>query len=146
MKRFASIILIFAALLSGAVTKLSASDTEVSTAATSEPFTTSLMEGTIGNYKICMKLTFNDNNHSVSGWYYYKSKGSKNKISLSGHFSGEYIFGVCNLTLTEKVKGKVTGTFTGEFNAGNWTMGAEGTWRSPNGKTLKWSVDGGGLQ
>lgn len=104
-------------------------------------FSSPEMDGTIGSSDICMKLNFNESNHTVSGWYYYVSKGSNNKITLSGTYDGNPMFG--DLRLEEKVNGKVTGTFTGEYNFGNMTVSAYGDWKSPDGKTLVWDVNAG---
>ena len=108
---------------------------------------TSLMEGTVGKYKIKMKLWRNLDNGTVTGWYYYTSKGAKNKIQLSGKMSPKGNEGLwdCNIVLTEKVNGKVTGTFDGYFNYGQMTgEGFSGSWSSPKGTRLNFSVYGGG--
>ena len=99
------------------------------------------MEGAVGKYKIVMSLKLNTSTGKVSGWYYYKSKGPKNKIQLSGTIKGEPI-DMAQVLLTEKVNGQVTGNFDGEFwisAVGN--MGYSGTWISPKGNTLEFEVD-----
>lgn len=132
MKRVFAIFMVLGALLiSGGVAVKAQGDT----------FSTPELEGTLGNYNICMKLTFNQSNNTVSGWYYYVSKGAKNKITLSGTYDGNGMWG--DLTLNEKVNGKITGTFTGEYNYGNMTVSANGQWKSSAGKTLDWDVNGG---
>lgn len=106
-----------------------------------ETMETGTMEGTIGKYKIKMKLTIDFDSHKVTGWYYYQSKGSKNKIQLNGKITGDFIDD-SKITLTETVGGKTTGTFSGDFwisAVGN--MGYSGTWASPQGKRLEFDVD-----
>lgn len=109
--------------------------------------TTDIMEGEIGKYKITMELDFKDNG-TVNGWYYYKSKGPSHKISLSGTYKNArrnsgYDYDV---NLTESVNGKITGYFKGEYLEGyageiqTYIYQMEGTWTSPNGKKLKFSI------
>lgn len=141
MKKLTTILMLAFALLIGGGVAANALELGSSTQGANDPFSTPEMEGTIGKYKVCMKLTFNPRNNTVSGWYYYKSKGSRNKIALSGTYDGMYMGG--ELTMKEKVNGKVTGTFTGEYNFGNWIISAGGTWRSPAGKTMEWDVNVG---
>ena len=106
--------------------------------------TTYPMYGAVGKYKIVMVLEFKDHG-IVSGWYYYKSKGPKNKIKLNGTYKDEWgNFEGGTLNLTESVNGKITGYFSGEFAVGfhmNRDVWAGGTWKSPKGNTLKWEVD-----
>ena len=111
---------------------------------TAEAYTLELtpMEGNIGKYAIVMDLTLNTSTGKATGWYYYKSKGPKNKIQLSGKVSGDPVDNEVKMTLTETVNGKTTGTFSGMLwisPVGN--QGYEGTWTSPSGKKLKFSVD-----
>lgn len=82
-------------------------------------------EGTINNkYKITMTLRFSGN--AVTGTYKYAS--SQSDISLSGERSGEE-----DMTLTENVNGKSTGTFTGKLINGEYS----GTWINSDGtKTM----------
>lgn len=101
---------------------------------------TGVMTGKIGNYNVKMELSFNTSTGRVTGYYYYTSKGSKNKIQLSGTIKGEPFDG-SSITLTETVKGKKTGTFKGEF----WLTysGASefsGNWTSPSGKSMRFNV------
>ena len=94
-----------------------------------------VMVGDIGKYPIVMQLTRHSNG-TVTGWYYYKSKGPKNKIVLSGEYSN-YEFDGWDILLTEKVNGKVTGIFNGKYNvhpdSGIMVCDFSGTWQSPNG-------------
>lgn len=111
--------------------------------ASAEAYTYELttMEGTVGKYGIVMDLTVNTSTGKATGWYYYKSKGPKNKIQLSGKIYGDPIDDA-KVTLTETVNGKTTGTFSGTLwlsPTGN--QGYEGTWTSPAGKKLNFSVD-----
>ena len=127
MKKIVSILLVIIAIFA---TSLSVNARNLETGP---------LSGNIGKYKIVMNLTFNSQNHTVSGWYYYKSKGSKNKISVSGTYYGDEPGG--DLNLTEKVNGKVTGRFKGEFGFGNRVKHVTGTWSSPSGKTMEWYAD-----
>lgn len=103
-------------------------------------FTTGKMYGAVGNYSVTMVLTVNTSTGRVSGWYYYDSKGSKNKIQLSGTMRGEPMDGA-SMTLTETVKGKKTGTFKGSFwLSPSGSEGYNGTWSSPSGKRLEFDV------
>ena len=113
-------------------------------AATAEAYTYELsqMEGKVGKYAIVMDLSVNPDTGKATGWYYYKSKGPKNKIKLSGKIYGDPVDNEAKVTLTETVNGKTTGSFSGMLwisGAGN--QGYEGTWTSPTGKKLKFSVD-----
>ena len=54
--------------------------------ASARTWSTGSMTGTIGKYKVVMSLSVNESNKTVSGWYYYRSKGPKNKINLSGTY------------------------------------------------------------
>ena len=129
MKKALSILMLAMWFLLGGTAEANASTIE-----------TGNMDGYVGSYPVVMKLTINDSTGKVTGWYYYKSKGSKNKIQLSGTYRDEGLGGT--MTLTEKVKGKVTGTFSGEFwiaPVGN--MGYNGTWKSPSGKRLEFDVN-----
>lgn len=105
-------------------------------------WTTSVMEGTVGKYKVKMQLDVNDDTGVVSGWYYYSSKGSKAKITLSG--KGE-MFEEDGAVLVEKVNGKQTGKFVGTLyqgrNMGAVIIGYSGTWISPTGKRLDFEVN-----
>lgn len=83
-----------------------------------ETYTTTVMNGSIGKYKVVMKLTLNDRTHTITGWYYYKSKGPKNKLQLTGTFDGP-IFSAENVNVVERVNGKVTGRFFGWFAIGS---------------------------
>lgn len=104
------------------------------------PYKTPVMEGTIGKYKVVMQLTFDDDSHNVSGWYYYKSKGMNNKIQLSGTWRPYDVIGRF-VTLVEKVNGKVTGTFKCLFGPGNRVTSLDGTWTSSSGKRLSVYLD-----
>lgn len=105
-------------------------------------WTTDVMEGKVGNYKVKMQLTVSENSNKVTGWYYYVSKGAKNKIQLSGTQYGDGL--EMETTLTEKVNGKVTGTFKGTlwtgYMSGIHTYGYFGTWTSPAGKRLSFDL------
>ena len=98
------------------------------------------MEGTIGTYKVKIYLKLNTSTGKATGWYYYKSKGVKNKIQLSGTVKN---FTDCgNVKLTEKVNGKVTGSFSGEFcESARGNMSYSGTWTSPSGKKHSLELD-----
>ena len=102
---------------------------------------TPLMSGTIGKYKIKMKLNINDDTGTITGWYYYTSKGAKSKIYLSG--KGE-IFEEDATVLVEKANGKQTGKFVGTLwtgsMGGTYSYGISGTWTSPTGKKLDFEV------
>ena len=107
--------------------------------------TTDIMEGVIGKYKIVMQLDFKDNG-KVTGWYYYKRKGPSHKISLSGTYKdpdSNYNYVV---DLTETVDGKITGYFKGKYVEGyasdiqTYIYSMDGTWRSPKGNKLEFSV------
>lgn len=113
------------------------------TALAADAHTTDVMGGTIGPYKVKMKLYLPADFASgkVTGWYYYVSKGSKNKIALTGYYDAS----THELALTEKSNGKVTGHFQGEYCMA-YTMGYIfdqfwGTWSSPTGKTLEFFVN-----
>lgn len=98
------------------------------------------MEGKIGKYKIVMQLDIYDNG-KVNGWYYYKSKGPGKKISLSGNYNSK----TDQINLTEKVNGKITGYFRGEYVTGHlthfgWLYQYNGIWESPSGKKLEFLV------
>lgn len=82
----------------------------VPAAAHAETWSTPTMDGTIGKYKVVMKLTFNSYNNNVTGWYYYKSQGAKKKIQLKGTLRGG------TLKMTETVNGKVTGRFNCDYS------------------------------
>lgn len=110
-------------------------------------FSTGNMTGTIGKYKIVMSLTINDSNNTVSGWYYYKSKGPKNKIKLSGTFRElQPQFGyTIHIDMKEYVGGKVTGTFNIDYyqqsKSGIDLMWIEGDFTTATGKTFEVSAD-----
>lgn len=100
---------------------------------------TSLMNGAIGQNGIKMKLWFNESNHTITGWYYYKSKGANNKIQLKGTYDGDILY--ATLVVNEISNGKVTGTFKGDFSYGTMTgHDFDGTWTSSAGKVLKFAV------
>ena len=102
----------------------------------------STMEGTVGKSGIVMDLTVNTSTGKATGWYYYKSKGPKNKIQLSGKIYGDPIDNEVKMTLTESVNGKTTGTFSGKcWMSVTGNQGYIGTWTSPAGKKLNFSVD-----
>lgn len=82
------------------------------------------LEGEIGKYKVVMQLFFDYEKETVSGWYYYKSKGAKNKIKLSGKFKGSTPFD--GITMTESVNGKITGKFDCEYMWGTGDLGLGG--------------------
>lgn len=132
MKKFIAVLLLaFAFVLPSAVT------------ASAETLTTPLMSGTIGKYKVKMKLTINTSTNKVSGWYYYASKGPKNKIQLSGRCNYSYGYNE-GVTLTETVNGKTTGHFyvtiidlTGATRP--WG-GVEGTFTTTAGKDYKVAI------
>lgn len=87
-----------------------------STAAKADPSKTGTMTGTIGKYKVVMSLTFNQSNHTVSGWYYYASKGPKNKIKLSGTYRDQSEFNYCiRINMKETVNGRTTGVFDVDY-------------------------------
>lgn len=110
-------------------------------------FSTGNMTGTIGKYKIVMSLTINDSNNTVSGWYYYKSKGPKNKIKLSGTFRElQPQFGyTIHIDMKEYVGGKVTGTFNIDYyqqsKSGIDLMWIAGDFTTATGKTFEVSAD-----
>ena len=115
--------------------------------ANAHTFSTGNMTGTIGKYKIVMSLTINDSNNTVSGWYYYKSKGPKNKIKLSGTFRElQPQFGyTIHIDMKEYVGGKVTGTFNIDYyqqsKSGIDLMWIEGDFTTATGKTFEVSAD-----
>ena len=130
MKKFITIIIMMIVVIFGATTSHS------------ETYDLVPMTGTIGKYAIVMDLIINTSTGKATGWYYYKSKGSKNKIQLSGKVYGDPVLDFVKLNLTETVNGKTTGNFTGDLwisAVGN--QGYEGTWSSPSGKKLTFSVD-----
>lgn len=104
-------------------------------------WTTPLMEGTVGKYRVKMKLDVNDDTGQVGGWYYYASKGPKSKITLSGKGA---MFDEEGTVLVEKVKGQQTGKFVGTLwmgsSMGVHSYGYSGTWISPAGKRLEFEV------
>lgn len=129
MKRIATILMLLIALIIG---------TENTQAYTYETYD---MTGSIGKYQIKIYIEINDSTGKATGWYYYKSKGAKNKIQLSGTAKKYGIYDY-KVVLTEKVNGKVTGTFSGDFGiAPNGNMSYYGTWTSPNGKSLRFELD-----
>lgn len=102
--------------------------------------TSEIMDGSIGKYGVVMQLDLK-NNGKVTGWYYYKSKGSSHKISLSGTYTHPYnIENYYILKLTESVDGKVTGNFEGEYFNGPIYQ-YSGTWESPKGTKLKFFIN-----
>lgn len=114
--------------------------------ANAHTFSTGNMTGTIGKYKIVMSLTINDSNNTVSGWYYYKSKGPKNKIKISGTFREQTQFDYSlHINMKEYVGGKVTGTFNIDYNQktsmGIASMWIEGDFTTTTGKTFEVSAD-----
>lgn len=115
--------------------------------ANAHTFSTGNMTGTIGKYKIVMSLTINDSNNTVSGWYYYKSKGPKNKIKLSGTFRElQPQFGyTIHIDMKEYVGGKVTGTFNIDYyqqsKSGIDLMWIAGDFTTATGKTFEVSAD-----
>jgi hypothetical protein len=91
---------------------------------------TFIYKGTIrGDLKITMTLT---GNNTVSGHYYYESQGPEKKIKLTGKRNG------VNVTLTESVNDKITGTFDLLFSADG--SSASGTWTGPKGQKLAVSL------
>lgn len=115
---------------------------EVSAQTTNLP----VMEGAIGKYKIKMKLSFDNEKQTVTGWYYYKSKGAANKIRLKGKFKEDTEYD--GFTMTETVGGKVTGTFDCEYSWGTGALayGGEpfisvsGTFTNASGKEFDFEV------
>ena len=88
-----------------------------------------------------MYLKLNTSTGKATGWYYYKSKGAKNKIQLSSGTVKNFT-DCSNVKLMEKVNGKVTGTFSGEFCVSpRGNMNYYGTWSSPSGKNLSFELD-----
>ena len=109
-------------------------------------FTTGNMTGTIGKYKVVMSLTINDSNNTVTGWYYYKSKGPKHKIKLSGTCKDQTDMNYnLRINMKESVGGKVTGTFAVDFiqiSHGMYgAMSVEGSFTTTAGKTYEVFVD-----
>ncbi len=87
-----------------------------STAAKADPSKTGTMTGTIGKYKVVMSLTFNQSNNTVTGWYYYASKGAKNKIRLSGTYRDQSVTGYSyHINMKESVNGRTTGVFDVDY-------------------------------
>ena len=87
------------------------------------------LEGIIANYPILMNLEFNG--EDVSGSYYYKSKGSSEKLYLSGSLDGN------ELELYEKnAEGMNTGYFDGTFKNGTYS----GTFENFKGQRLKFHL------
>jgi len=90
-------------------------------------------EGTInGNLEIEMYLEYKGEDELASGmtrslyegWYYYKSQGESNKLTLTGmYFSAQFY-------LTEEYEGQVTGYFD---LSPNGSGGYEGTWTAFSG-------------
>jgi len=80
-----------------------------------------LMTGTIGKSKVKMRLDINNSDNTVTGWYYYTARGSKNKIALKGTIETDEETYVTTIKLTETVGGKITGTFNCEFSVGTGT-------------------------
>ena len=135
MKKVITILMLMVAIVVGSQT------------ASADTVETALMSGSVGKYKVKMKLWRNLDNNTVTGWYYYTSKGANNKIKLSGRIlpQDEDNFFFCDMVLTETVNGKVTGTFRGSYGYGMMTGDDfEGTWTSPQGKSLHFEVNGGG--
>lgn len=106
-----------------------------------------LLDGSIGKYKIVMQVSFDYDKNTVSGWYYYKSKGSKNKVKLTGKFKGDSPFD--GLTMTEVVNGKITGNFdcnyswgTGDLSLGGNTpfVSMDGVFINASGKKFDFEV------
>lgn len=91
---------------------------------------TGVYKGTIrGDLKITMSLS---GNNTLSGYYYYESQGPDKKIKLTGQRNG------ANVTLTESVNDKITGTFDLQFAAdGN---SASGSWIGSKGQKLAVSL------
>ena len=90
------------------------------------------LDGKVGNYPVVMEIqVWGSGPNIIGGYYYYKSQGSNNRISISDDQNlqkGDGIYPV----LEESVNGKVTGT----FHASHWDMKTmKGTWISANGKT-----------
>ena len=104
--------------------------------------TTGNMTGTIGKYAVVMSLTINDSNHTVTGWYYYKSKGPRHKIKLSGTCmeQAQYDYSVC-INMHEYVGGKKTGFVLLDYNQktsmGRAMMWVEGEFTTTAGKTYE---------
>lgn len=107
--------------------------------ANAKTFETHDLNGSIGKYKIVMNLTFDSQDHSITGWYYYKSKGPKNKININGIFKGDGKRG--KLKLKEVVNGEITGNFSGDYDLENRNILLTGTWEAPNGNTLEWYAE-----
>lgn len=98
------------------------------------------MTGKIGNYPVVMQLYGDTNSSALTGWYYYKSQGSKNKISLRGNLRNS------KASLTETVNGKTTGSFSGNLGCtGHGTYyqyNFYGNWTSSKGKVLFFDLEG----
>lgn len=141
MKRLVLFFALLAVIIGGASFKaVAATDAARSESSGSRIFETALMDGFIGKYRIKMRLSLNQDNGTVTGWYYYTNKGSKYKIDLSGTVSGDVVYEP-TVILKEKVNGKVTGTFKGEFSlAASGCYSYEGKWTSPTGETLNFEV------
>ena len=87
------------------------------------------LEGIISNYPILMDLKFSGGN--VSGSYYYKKKGSGERLYLSGSLNGN------NLELNERnVDGMKTGFFEGTFKNGTYS----GTFENYKGQRFKFHL------
>lgn len=104
------------------------------------------MSGTIGKYKIKMQLTFHaDREDTVTGWYYYTSKGPNNKIKLSGTGILAFNDGETQVSLFEYVNGKNTGEFYGSFTYGalrnHDAFIYYGTWSGTTGKKLDFELE-----
>lgn len=101
------------------------------------------MSGTVGKYKVKMKLDVDYDTGKISGWYYYTSIGAKAKVALNGY--GEF-FNEDGAVLVETVNGKHTGTFVGTLvysgfgGVSVYIYGGE--WISPTGKKLTFEVNG----
>ena len=103
-------------------------------------YETGTITGTVDKYPITMNLTVDESNGKVTGWYYYNKMGSNKKIQLSGIIEGESYKGA-SLTLTERVNGKVSGTFSGLFRYSvSGDTKYNGSWISSSGKAMEFEV------
>lgn len=127
MKRLATILMLIVAIFVGGHS------------AWAEEFESYKMDGTVGKSPVNVYIKANTSTGRASGWYYYNSQGSKKKIQLTGTVTNyKNGYGTMNVNLTEKVDGKVTGTFSGVLSLTvHQSLVYKGTWTSPAGKKLK---------
>lgn len=103
--------------------------------ASARTWSTGSMTGTIGKYKVVMSLSVNESNKTVSGWYYYRSKGPKNKINLSGTYrdsSGSAV--ILEMDMKEKTGVKVTGYFDVTYSQYMGEISLDGDFTTSAGK------------